>query len=117
MASSPPRSVRHCRAGTLRALASAAAAALLSASAIANGAADATEFFEAKIRPLLVERCEECHGAKKQKGGLRLDSRDGWQTGGDTGAALKPGDPEASLLIKAVRYGQGFADAAQAPTR
>jgi hypothetical protein len=68
-------------------------------------AVDPTDFFEAKIRPLLVERCEECHGAKKQKGGLRLDSKAGWQTGGDTGAALKPGDPEASLLIKAVRYG------------
>ena len=44
-------------------------------------------FFEAKIRPLLVERCYECHGEKKQKGGLRLDSKAGWQKGGDNGAA------------------------------
>ena len=69
-----------------------------------TAADDAAAFFETKIRPLLVERCIECHGAEKQKGGLRLDSRAGWQAGGDTGAALVPGKPEASLLIKAVGY-------------
>ena len=64
-----------------------------------------TEFFEKKIRPLLDQRCSECHSAeKKVKGGLRLDSRDGWQTGGDSGAAIVPGKPDESLLIKAVRY-------------
>jgi hypothetical protein len=93
----------------LRVVVLATAAVLLhlaaSASAETNSPVDPSEFFEAKIRPLLIERCEECHGPKKQKGGLRLDSKAGWQTGGDTGAALKPGDPEASLLIKAVRYG------------
>ncbi len=64
------------------------------------------EFFEQKIRPLLVAQCYECHSAesKKLKGGLRLDSRDGWLKGGDTGAAIVPGDAEKSLLIKAVRY-------------
>lgn len=61
-------------------------------------------FFESKIRPLLVERCIECHGEKKQKGGLRLDSRAAWQAGGDTGKAILAGKPEESLLIKAVRY-------------
>ena len=60
-------------------------------------------FFESKIRPLLAERCLECHGEKKQKGGLRLDSKDGWQKGGENGTALVPSDPEASRLIKAVR--------------
>ncbi|MEO6785416.1 MAG: DUF1553 domain-containing protein [Chthoniobacteraceae bacterium] len=64
-----------------------------------------TEFFEKKIRPLIEQRCIECHStAKKVKGGLRLDSRDGWQTGGDTGPALVPGKPDDSLLITAVRY-------------
>ena len=64
-----------------------------------------TEFFEKKIRPLLTERCLECHSPeKKVKGGLRLDSREGWQTGGDSGAAIVPGKPDESLLIKAVRY-------------
>ncbi|MEO6740273.1 MAG: PSD1 and planctomycete cytochrome C domain-containing protein [Chthoniobacteraceae bacterium] len=66
--------------------------------------ADGTAYFESRIRPLLVKRCYECHGEKKQKGGLRLDSKAGWQKGGDSGAVIVPGDPEASLLIKAVRY-------------
>ena len=61
-------------------------------------------FFESKVRPLLVERCIECHGAKKQKGDLRLDSKSGWQKGGESGTALVPGKPEESLLIKAVSY-------------
>ena len=66
--------------------------------------AEKVAFFEAKIRPLLVERCIECHGEKKQKGGLRLDSRPAWQAGGDTGKVVLPGRPDESLLIKAVRY-------------
>ena len=60
-------------------------------------------FFESRIRPLLAERCLECHGEKKQKGALRLDSKQGWQKGGENGAALVPGDPDASRLIQAVR--------------
>lgn len=64
------------------------------------------EFFEQKIRPLLVERCLECHShAEKIKGGLALDSRPGWQKGGDTGPAIVPEQPDDSLLIKAIRYG------------
>jgi mono/diheme cytochrome c family protein len=62
------------------------------------------EFFEKRIRPLLTSACLECHGDAKQKGGLRLDSRDGWAKGGESGPALVPGDTEASLLLKAVRY-------------
>ncbi|MEW6306127.1 MAG: DUF1553 domain-containing protein [Verrucomicrobiota bacterium] len=75
-------------------------------SVISTRAADSEhlEFFEKKVRPLLAEKCYECHGDKKQKGGLRLDSKDGWATGGDSGPALMPGDLEKSLLIKAVRY-------------
>lgn len=66
---------------------------------------EAIEFFEKHVRPVLVTRCLECHGEKKQEGGLRLDSKQGWQTGGDSGsAAIVPGKPEASLLIKAVGY-------------
>ncbi|HEY0548594.1 MAG TPA: c-type cytochrome domain-containing protein, partial [Verrucomicrobiae bacterium] len=65
-----------------------------------------TEFFERKVRPVLVEHCYECHsaGAKKLKGGLMLDSRAGVIKGGDTGSAITPGDPEASLLIQAIRH-------------
>ena len=64
------------------------------------------EFFERNVRPLLVERCYKCHSAKSQplRGGLLLDSRAAWQRGGDSGRAIVPGDPEASLLVKAVRY-------------
>jgi len=68
-------------------------------------AEDGMEFFEKKVRPLLVERCYECHSPdKKVKGGLRLDTREGWVKGGDTGPAIVPGEPEKSLLISAVRY-------------
>lgn len=64
------------------------------------------EFFESKIRPLLVEHCYECHSAEADRleGGLRLDHRDGAIRGGDSGPSLEPGEPEASLLIEAVRY-------------
>jgi hypothetical protein len=63
------------------------------------------EFFEKEIRPILVEHCLECHaGDTEQKGGLVLDSRQGWTTGGDSGPAIVPGDPEGSLLVEAVRY-------------
>ncbi|MBL9199005.1 MAG: DUF1553 domain-containing protein [Opitutaceae bacterium] len=63
------------------------------------------DFFEKKIRPLLIERCYECHSAgKKIKAGLRLDHRAGWLEGGDSGPALVPGNAEKSALIKAVRY-------------
>ena len=68
-------------------------------------ALDQIEFFEKRIRPLLAERCYECHSAdRKQKGNLLLDSREGTLKGGDTAPAVAPGDPEKSLLIKAVRY-------------
>ncbi len=64
------------------------------------------EFFEKKIRPVLVEHCYECHaaGAKKVRGGLLLDSRAGVRKGGESGPVIVPGDPDKSLLIKAVRY-------------
>jgi cytochrome c553/mono/diheme cytochrome c family protein len=67
--------------------------------------AEHVEFFEKKVRPLLVENCQRCHGAAtKQRGNLRLDSRAGVLKGGDDGPAVVPGNPEASLLLKAVRY-------------
>jgi len=67
---------------------------------------ESIEFFEKKIRPLLVESCYECHAAssKKIKGGLRVDSRAALITGGDTASALAPGDPTKSLLIEAISY-------------
>jgi hypothetical protein len=64
------------------------------------------EFFEKKIRPIFVERCYKCHSpeAEKIKGGFLLDTREHLLKGGDTGPAIAPGDPDKSLLIKAIRY-------------
>lgn len=62
------------------------------------------ENFERRVRPLLLERCGECHAGGQRKGGLDLSGPAGWLAGGDLGPALVPGDPDASLLIRAVRY-------------
>ncbi|MBL8290359.1 MAG: DUF1549 domain-containing protein, partial [Bryobacterales bacterium] len=64
------------------------------------------EFFEKEIRPILAERCYGCHSPASQPvmGGLRLDSRDAMLQGGGRGPAIVPGDPAASLLLKAVRH-------------
>ena len=64
---------------------------------------EAVEFFETKVRPVLVETCVRCHGEKKQGSGLRLDSRAAVLEGGENGPAVVPGDPDKSLLIQAVR--------------
>ena len=63
-------------------------------------------FFEAKIRPVLVSQCGKCHAstAEKLRGGLRLDSREGVRLGGDSGPVIVPGNPDESLLIRAIRY-------------
>ena len=65
--------------------------------------AEELRFFETAVRPVLVEQCQKCHGEKKQWSNLRLDSREAILRGGDSGAAVVPGKPEESLLIKAVR--------------
>ncbi len=67
---------------------------------------DGIEFFERKIRPVLVQNCYSCHSveAKKQKGGLLLDSREGLLEGGDSGPSIVAGKPKESLLVKAMRY-------------
>ncbi|TWU05779.1 Planctomycete cytochrome C [Stieleria varia] len=64
------------------------------------------EFFESKVRPLLVRHCYECHSEEhqEQQGGLLLDRASGWLGGGDTGKAVIPGEADASLLVRAVRY-------------
>src|SRR5262245_22583109 len=69
-------------------------------------AREGIEFFEAKIRPVLANKCYECHSAKasKLKGDLYLDSRNGLLTGGESGPAIVPGNPDKSLLIKALRH-------------
>ena len=62
------------------------------------------EFFEKRVRPILVDRCYECHGEKKQKGGLRLDSAASVLKGGDNGPSLVPGKPGESRIIKGILW-------------
>ena len=65
------------------------------------------DFFENKIRPLLIEHCLKCHDGSatdKPKGGLALDTRAGWEKGGENGPAIVPGQPDKSLFIRAIRY-------------
>ncbi|WP_437193767.1 PSD1 and planctomycete cytochrome C domain-containing protein [Planctomicrobium sp. SH527] len=62
-------------------------------------------FFETKIRPVLVEYCYPCHSgdAGDVQGKLWLDSKPGWEKGGESGPAIRPGNVEESLLIHAIR--------------
>lgn len=81
--------------------------AILAGATVASAAEpskDDLAFFENRIRPLLVENCQKCHGAKKQESGLRLDHREMMLAGGDRGAAIDLADAGASLLLKAVRH-------------
>jgi Protein of unknown function (DUF1553)/Protein of unknown function (DUF1549)/Planctomycete cytochrome C len=73
--------------------------------ALGASEADEAAFFESQVRPILSERCLECHSSgKKTKGGLSLDSRADWLKGGDSGPAITPGKPETSLLLTAVSW-------------
>jgi hypothetical protein len=67
---------------------------------------DGLERFEKNVRPLLHQHCLPCHGPEKQKGGLRVDSRAALLKGGDSGPAVVPGDPDRSLLLKALKQGE-----------
>jgi hypothetical protein len=75
--------------------------------AAADPTPEQIEHFEKKVRPVLVQHCYKCHStqAKRPKGGLLLDSREGLLKGGDNGPVLAPGQPDKSRLIQAVRYG------------
>ena len=66
--------------------------------------AAAIAFFEKSIRPLIVAKCQSCHGEKKAKAGLRLTDRESLLKGGESGPAVVPAAPDESLLIRAVRY-------------
>ncbi|MCA9024128.1 MAG: PSD1 domain-containing protein [Planctomycetaceae bacterium] len=76
---------------------------------------EALRFFENEVRPLFIEQCSECHGGKKQEGGLRVDSRATLLKGGETGPAVVPGKPDASLLLQAVRREDGLEMPPDAP--
>ncbi len=65
------------------------------------------EFFEKQVRPLLIEHCSECHGAKKSEGGLRLDTKRGFTKGADTGPIVVAGNVDGSKLMQALSYRDG----------
>ncbi|GIW81641.1 MAG: hypothetical protein KatS3mg105_3448 [Gemmatales bacterium] len=87
-------------------------AACLAASTLTFAADDrgGIEFFERKIRPVLVQKCYKCHSAdtKKPKGGLLLDTREGIRRGGESGHGVVPGNLEESLVIRALRHEKGL---------
>ena len=62
------------------------------------------EYFEKKVRPILVANCISCHGKEKQKADLRLDSREAMLKGGENGPSLRPGDPEKSAIVRSIRF-------------
>ncbi len=76
------------------------------ASSLADDAAKPTpeqlQFFEARVRPILVASCQKCHSGKEPKGDLSLDSRGGLLAGGESGDVVVPGQPEKSLLVEAI---------------
>src|SRR5688572_2372629 len=81
--------------------------------ALAQTPKEGIEFFERKIRPVLVEQCYQCHSAdavktKKLRGGLYLDTKAALLRGGENGPAIIPGKPKESLLIKALHYEDGL---------
>ncbi|WDQ18939.1 PSD1 and planctomycete cytochrome C domain-containing protein [Rhodopirellula sp. P2] len=80
----------------------------VAASLIFSGGASADEldFFEAKVRPLLIERCYECHSSEsgESMGDYRLDSAPAMKAGGSRGASIVPGDADASVLVRAISY-------------
>jgi hypothetical protein len=78
--------------------------AALSLSAGAFGQDARIEFFEAKIRPVLVEHCYECHGAQKQKGGVRVDGREYLTKDVEDGPLVVAGDAKRGRLMKALRH-------------
>lgn len=67
---------------------------------------DGAEFFEKRIRPVLIEHCYECHSAsaKAIKGGLRLDTREAMRSGGESGPGVVPGDLELGSVVSAMKY-------------
>lgn len=77
-------------------------AALVGAPEVSGQSAD--DFFESRVRPVLAQKCADCHSERRRRGGLRVTSLDDLLRGGRSGPAIIPGDPDGSLLIQVVRH-------------
>ena len=77
---------------------------LLASAAQAAPTHEQVEFFEKSVRPVLADHCYKCHGAEKQKGDLRMDSREALLKGTDSGPIVFPGDPMKGTFIKSIRH-------------
>lgn len=95
------RDLRHCRIGSWIILVAA------SGSYAAPADTARQEFFESKIRPVLVQQCLACHTGERPQAGLGLDRQAAWKRGGKSGPAIIPGDPAKSLLMRVLRQESG----------
>lgn len=80
----------------------------LAASATRVGADEASDFFEARIRPVLIKECQGCHGGDEPEAGLSLMSREAVLKGGEQGPAAVPGEPGESLILTAIEHRDGM---------
>ena len=95
------------RSSSVPKIASGLAATLVACASILSAEVSAQsdeDLFEARVRPLLAEKCAECHSQTRRRGGLRISSLQSLLTGGRSGPAIVPGDPDNSLLIQVVRH-------------
>src|SRR6185436_12764815 len=99
------RTAKQCLTLTLALSLAAALAASVSSALAAEPSSEQLEFFEKIIRPLLSAHCYDCHStqAKRLEGGLLLDSKAGWEKGGQSGPVIVSGEPEKSRLILMVK--------------
>ena len=70
----------------------------------AASAQSSDDFFETRVRPVLAQKCAECHSDQRRRGGLKVSTLDDLLRGGRAGPAIIPGDPDNSLLIQVVRH-------------
>ena len=78
---------------------------IVATTATASPPVSGEALFEAHVRPLLVDRCQKCHGDEKSESGLRLDSLAALMQGGDSGPTIVPGNPKKSLLVSVLKHG------------
>ncbi len=88
---------------------------ILASTAAAAPTPEQVEFFEKSVRPVLIEHCYKCHGAEKQKGDLRLDSREALLKGNDSGPVVFPGEPAKGTFIKSIRHESDYMMPEKAP--